>query len=725
MLKSKIMSCLVLTVFAVSLVVGVVPATVAKAATTQKNVVTYYPNWATYSSAHQSMNPNDIPWTKVNVVNHAFFTVDSSFKIASLDTYADFQKQMAHSGDWTQTLKGCFGEYQYYKGLYPDKKIIVSVGGWTRGENFHAMAMTAATRKVFTDSVVAFLKQYPFIDGIDIDWEYPGIDRQADPNDQYDHGCPGGPEDKVNYTLLLQDIRAAYNSNGLSDKMLTVAAAAGYDKMNLVQPDQYAQYVDFMNVMTYDMHGAFENVTNHQSPLYANPADPSPTSPIDIKNKYNADYAIKAYRDIYGIPASKLNVGTPLYSRGWTGVQPGPNGDGLYQTSTGAYTGSLDNPQAPGGQESWFNLKKLETTPGWKKYYDNVASAVYLYNASTGVFLSYEDEKTLQAKCDYVNNNNLGGIIIWDASTDDISNGCPMTTIAWNNMTGPVSNTLQAATLSASAVNNGAYALTATVPANNTATSYQVMEGTTQVATGTLVAGQTTTQTVTYNVTGKSAGTYNYTVVVNDTTSSATSSQVSVTVSAPVSNTLQAATLSASAVNNGAYTLTATVPANNTATSYKVMEGTTQVATGTLIAGQATTQTVTYNATGKSAGTYNYTVVVNDATSSATSNQVSVTVPTVAANLPGKPILAQDNWNGSSTYQIIMNMWWGENGTSWKLYENGVLVSTKTLTANGQNAQTDSVSFTGKAKGTYVYKAELINDSGSTFSDNYTYTVTN
>ncbi|WP_309449414.1 glycosyl hydrolase family 18 protein [Clostridium sp.] len=192
----------------------------------------------------------------------------------------------------------------------------------------------------------------------------------------------------------------------------------------------------------------------------------------------------------------------------------------------------------------------------------------------------------------------------------------------------------------------------------------------------------------------------------------------------PVSQ-LQAATLSASAVNNGAYTLTATVPVNNTAISYQVMEGTTQVATGTLVAGQATTQTVTYNVTGKAAGTYNYTVVMNDATNSATSNQVSVTVPTVAANLPGKPTLAQDNWNGSSTYKIIMNMWWGENGTSWKLYENGVLVSTKTLTANGQNAQTDSVSFTGKANGTYVYKAELINDAGSTFSDNYTYTVTN
>ena len=323
-------------------------------------------------------------------------------------------------------------------------------------------------------------------------------------------------------------------------------------------------------------------------------------------------------------------------------------------------------------------------------------------------------------------NGYLGfkGLMTWSVNWDAKSNFEFSTSYRsyFDGITSPV-NKLQGATLSASAVDNGAYTLTAKVPANNTATSYKVMEGTTVASTGTLVAGNSTAQDITLNVTGKVAGTYNYTVEVSDVTASITSNQVAVTVPQPVVNTLKAPTLSASAVSNGAYILTAKVPANNTAISYKVMEGTTVASTGTLVAGNSTTQDIILNVTGKAAGTYNYTVEVSDATASITSNQVAVTVSQVVGNLPAKPSISYDNWNNGANFNIVMNMWWGENGTSWKLYENGVVVSTKALTANGQNAQTDSVSFTGKANGTYVYQAELVNAAGSTLSDKITYTV--
>lgn len=68
-------------------------------------------------------------------------------------------------------------------------------------------------------------------------------------------------------------------------------------------------------------------------------------------------------------------------------------------------------------------------------------------------------------------------------------------------------------------------------------------------------------------------------------------------------------------------------------------------------------------------------------------------------------------------------MWWGENGTSWKLYENDVVVHESTLTANGQNAQSGSVSFADKVPETYIYKVELINDAGSTTSNTTTVIV--
>lgn len=404
-----------------------VPAEKASAAMTSKRLIVYFPNWAIYNASHKSMTVSMIPWTKVTCVNHAFFEVDNSNKLASIDPEADFTRQFQHS---TAELAGHFGEYKYYKTQHPNVKIMVSVGGWTRGQNFHKMALTPETRAVFIQSAVDFLKQYPFIDGIDIDWEYPGVDRAADPNDQYDKGCPGGPEDKQNFTSLFRELRQAYNDNGLSDKLLTTAIAAGYDKLELQEPDIYAQYLDWLNVMTFDFHGAWEQTTNNATPMYANPADPSDTSPIDIKNKYNVDYAMKNLRDNYGIPASKLNAATPYYSRGWSGVSGGT--DGLFASATGPATGPWDNPSSPGGQFPYFQLKTMENSGGYVKYRDPVSNTPYLYNASQGIMLSYEDEISLAQKLDYINSNGFGGIMVWDISGDD--NNFTMTNLIYSKI---------------------------------------------------------------------------------------------------------------------------------------------------------------------------------------------------------------------------------------------------------------------------------------------------
>ncbi len=400
-----------------------------------KNIVVYFPNWGTYNAAHSNITVGQIPWNKVTVINHAFFEVDSGFKLATTDAFADFDKAFPHSEGWdANQLRGHMGEYKYYKSQYPNVKVLISVGGWTRGQNFHAMAASSSTRAVFISSVVEFLKKYPFIDGVDLDWEFPGIDRRPDPNDQYDKGCPGGPEDKQNFTALLREIRQAYNNNGLSGKMLTIAAPAGYDKAQLQEPDVYAQYLDFLNVMTYDIHGAWETTTNHHAAIYPNPNDPSGTTPVDIKNKYNTDAAMKLYRDTYKIPASKLNVGSPFYSRGWKGVvNNGGSLPGLFAAASGAPVGTWDNPQSPGGQNPYFKMKELERTPGYTKYRDPYAKVPYLYNASEGIMYTYEDEESLTERCNYVLNNGYGGIIAWEISGDD-PNGFPLTNLLANKL---------------------------------------------------------------------------------------------------------------------------------------------------------------------------------------------------------------------------------------------------------------------------------------------------
>lgn len=475
-----------------------------------KKVIAYFPNWGTYNAAHHNFSVSMIPWEKVTVINHSFYSVDTSFKMVSIDEFADYQKQFEHSGDWTQELKGHMGEYKYYKEIYPDKKVLISIGGWTRGENFHQMALTSSGRATFVASVIAFLKKYSFIDGIDIDWEYPGVNRAKDPNDVYDKGCPGGPEDKQNFTALLREIREAYNSNGLAEKLLTIACSAGYEKLALQELSIYHQYLDFINAMTYDFHGAWETITNHHSPLFANPDDPSGTAPVDIKNKYNVDAALKVYTDVYGIAKEKINVGAPFYSRGWKNVNGATGNNGLFAQASGAPVGDLDNPQAPGGQNSFTTMKQLETTAGYVKYRDSYAKVPYLYNAALQIMLTYEDEQSLAERCDFVNNNNYGGIIIWELSNDD-PQGFPLTTIVANKMLSGGGNNLPSMpTISVdSETNTGNYTLTVTILAGNTATSMKLLENGSVVKTATLTPSAVA-QTITHSITGKGAGSYTY-----------------------------------------------------------------------------------------------------------------------------------------------------------------------------------------------------------------------
>ncbi|WP_211135000.1 glycosyl hydrolase family 18 protein [Clostridium paraputrificum] len=396
-----------------------------------KNIIMYFPNWGVYSESHNNLTVGDIPWDKVTLINHAFFTVSKEFKLESTDKDADFEKSFPNSEGWNQDqLRGHIGEYKYYKSKYPNVKVLISVGGWTRGENFHDMSKTKENRKIFIDSIIDFLKKYPFIDGIDIDWEYPGENREKDPNDEYDKGCPGGPEDKENFTLLLKEIRQAYNDNNFSNKMLTIANAGNYEKLQLQEPDKYIKYLDFINVMTYDFHGAFESKTNHHSPIYYNDDDPT------RYNKYTfcAEDALKMYVKEYNIPTEKLNVGSPFYSRGWSEVDDSTGTNGLFSTATKAYKGSWDSATSPGGQIPWFQIKEMENKDGWKKYWDDKAKVPYLYNKNLKSMITYEDEKSLKERCNFVIKNNYGGIIVWEITGDDKSKNFPLTTLLWESL---------------------------------------------------------------------------------------------------------------------------------------------------------------------------------------------------------------------------------------------------------------------------------------------------
>ncbi|WP_168735726.1 sugar-binding protein [Cohnella fermenti] len=97
--------------------------------------------------------------------------------------------------------------------------------------------------------------------------------------------------------------------------------------------------------------------------------------------------------------------------------------------------------------------------------------------------------------------------------------------------------------------------------------------------------------------------------------------------------------------------------------------------------------------------------------------------PASAEDRPSKPLLMNDNWDGDGNYVISMNMWWGTNGTTYNLYENGVLIYSQVLNGRTPAAQSAVLALTGRANGTYVYRAELVNAAGSVSSDEMTVLV--
>lgn len=122
------------------------------------------------------------------------------------------------------------------------------------------------------------------------------------------------------------------------------------------------------------------------------------------------------------------------------------------------------------------------------------------------------------------------------------------------------------------------------------------------------------------------------------------------------------------------------------------------------------------------------TCVEANALDSKAQTEKQVVVAATNANTTGVPaqgILSKDKWDGETDYTISMNLWWGNNADSWRVYENGELVLDEKLVNNSPNPQKAEAKFTNKANGTYVYTVELVNSFGvTTLTSTVTHKVT-
>ena len=280
------------------------------------------------------------------------------------------------------------GMLQEIKSNYPHLSILLSVGGWSAG-GFSEAAATETGRLQMAESAVRILTEYP-LDGIDLDWEYPCYGEAE---------IAASPEDKKNFTLLLKTMREALDAKGVQDGrhyMLTIAAGADQYYVDGTEMDQVHQYLDFIQLMTYDMRGGFQVLTGHHTNLFTSTGDL-----FRISTDASVNLFLRA-----GVPREKIVIGAAFYSRMWNQV-PDRN-HGLHQMAgtTGGY-----------GPDYSALVKDYIDKNGYTRYWDEEALAPYLFNGSS--FISYEDEQSIGHKCTYVKENALAGVMFWEFSCDN------------------------------------------------------------------------------------------------------------------------------------------------------------------------------------------------------------------------------------------------------------------------------------------------------------------
>ncbi len=270
----------------------------------------------------------------------------------------------------------------------PDLKILISIGGWSWSENFSDAVLSDTARVAFAASAVDIVREYE-LDGIDIDWEYPGMKGEDN---------VFRPEDKENFTLLFKvlhdQLKALKQQTGKG--YLVTTALPGFEAIfTHTDMAQAQQYLNYINVMSYDFFTGGPTAGHHTN-LYASGK---------IKNESSGDRAVKLYEQA-GVPAEKLILGIAFYGRAWQ----------LQNGNPKAYPRTIANVEQGGGYT--FIKDSLLTNSSYKRHWDRRAKAPYLYNADLKRFVSYDDERSVKAKCEYVKKRGLAGVMFWEYFSD-------------------------------------------------------------------------------------------------------------------------------------------------------------------------------------------------------------------------------------------------------------------------------------------------------------------
>ncbi|KIJ70078.1 glycoside hydrolase family 18 protein [Hydnomerulius pinastri MD-312] len=336
--------------------------------------MTYIADWAP---------PTSIDYSKFDMVIFAFALPDENGDLAwDTDTAPSMLQQVvpaAHA---------------------QSKKVSLSVGGWTGSKYFSTAVSNPQARQKFANNILAAYQKWD-LDGIDIDWEYPGQSGQA--------GNEESSNDTANMLEFFKVLRATLPANAKISAAVQDTPFAGPDGKPVKDAAGFAQLIDFVTLMNYDTYES-ENPAGPNAPLYdgcGNSNQPSQTA-VGGHNAWTAA----------GFPASQIVLGVPAYgyivestdrrlrSRGQRATPE--DGSGQIQFNSLLSQGILERNNNDGS----FSATGGRFTRQW----DSCSATPYLY--SDDQVIPYDDPESLSMKAAWVKDMKMGGVNLFDAHGD-------------------------------------------------------------------------------------------------------------------------------------------------------------------------------------------------------------------------------------------------------------------------------------------------------------------